>query len=633
MTHGSGNGRRHDGWYYTQLVWRMLKISFMRYYSSGGYFMAAAIAFYALICLAPLGILLATLLQRTLEAALISDVGYQRLETFVNELAGGATDQIMMLIGQLATRKHLASSGTLIANLASVGALVWGGLRLFDIVQLTLSTIWPGRRIRHFFLRKLISLAMMMVAGVVFVALIAIVSTRGAINEWLRQFQEAGSTWQINLNLPLLHSATTFVIGAIISMLAYLLLYKFMPVQRVNTKAAFVGATFAALIWQTISPVFTRFVALSAHVDPIFGGLGWVVIFGLWAFWGAQVLLFGAQVTAAYEHVIIERRPRGEDDTLIDTSRRRTQLYIGDLDAEAERIIEDLHLDREAAACELDAAGNKVVNGIILGGGRINHVFADMVGTDVKGLINIDGHASFEYVLAAMRSVPGMRKIVLVGDKAAYLNHPGAEQLDAIIDEGPDISHNLMRAIRFLNDDRRILLSTADIPLLTGEALCAFLAKCDLESDLCYPVTPRAPTRKLFGRRIWTFLPLKEGWITHTCNILFDPRLVLRNQDFVERFLSRRKDLWGAAGTVGIAFMIRFFLGWYLPFLRYDMPSIANHIALMTGAHRCQGIILDYPEIALDIDKPSDVEEIEDFITREKQQGRWRPELAPVEAE
>lgn len=219
-----------------------------------------------------------------------------------------------------------------------------------------------------------------------------------------------------------------------------------------------------------------------------------------------------------------------------------------------------------------------------------------------------------------------MRKVVLVGDRSAFVHHPVAQKLDGIIEEGPDITHNLIRAIRFLGEDRKILLSTSDIPLVTSEALCAFLGKCDPEADLCYPVTPRDPTRRLFWRRYWAFLPLREGWITHTCNVLFDPRLVLKNQEFTERFLSQRKDLWGAAGAVGVAFMLRFFLGWYLPFLRYDLNGIMHHITVLTGARRAQGVLLDYPEIALDIDNASDVGEIEAFIKRERARGRWRAE-------
>ena len=609
-------GKRASAWYVTQLWWRVLKISYMRHFTSGGYFMGAAIAFYALIALAPLGMLLAGLLQHVLQSAVVSDAAYQNLERIIGEWAGGATNYIMDLVRSQAENPADAGNGNLTASLLSAGIFIWTGLRLFDMVQLSLGTIWPGRRVRGIVFRKLVSLGMMLVSGLLFLVLVALLSMRGAVNEWLGQLEGA----DIPLFVP--HSLIAFGFGAIVSTVAYMLLYKFMPVQRVDTRAALAGALFAAFVWQSLSPIFTRFIALSQYFNTVFETLSWVIIFGVWAFWGAQIMLYGAQFVAAYEHVFIHRRPRGEDDALVDVTRRRTQMYIGDLDAEAERITEELGLNREPAPCEVDAQGHKLVNGVILAGGKIPNLFAEKVGTDVRGLIPIDGKASLEYVVDALRAVPGMGKIVLVGDKEAFLHHPVAAKLDGIIDEGPDIWHNLMRAIRFLNEDRRILLSSADTPLLTGEALGAFLGHCDADADLCVPVTPRTATKRLFDNRIWVFLPLKEGWITHTSNVLFDPRLVLTNQDFAERFLSRRKDLWGAAGAVGLRFTLRFFLGWLIPSLRYDMRQIAHQIELMTGARKCQGVLLDYPEIALGLDRPSDVEEIEAYMSRERQEGR-----------
>lgn len=612
---------RRDAWYYSLLWYRTIKLCLLRFYGSGSHLMGAAIAFYCLICLGPIGIVLASLLQYFLSPGLAGSDAYTQLELIVREMAGGAADHVMEIIRQLSLHPEYLGTVGLGARAVGLVALIWGGLHLFDSIQVSLGRVWVGRPIRHYFLRKLISLLMLATAGLLFVALIVALSLRGAA---LTRLQHVHA---VHLPLPIAHGPLLFVIGVVASAVGYFLLYKFMPARRVDTRAAILGAVFAAIVWQTLSPIFSRMLTYSAQFGAVVG-LGWVVIFGWWAFMGAQVLLFGAHLAAAYDHVFISRSPRGEDDTLLDASRRRSaMLYAPDRDAEAERTIQELHLDRPAAACEFTPEGHEIVNGIILAGGRIGHAFAEMVGTDVKGLVPIAGHASIEYVVAAMRQVPGMHKLVLVGDKAAFVHHPVAEQLDGIIDEGPDIWHNLLRAIRFLREDRRILLSTSDIPLLTGEALCAFLKECDPQADLCYPVTQRRPTRSLFGRRLWVFLPLKEGWITHTCNILFDPRLVLHNQEFVERFLSRRKDLWGAAGTVGFGFMMRFFLAWYLPFLRYGMEDIGHHIQAITGARRCQGIVLDYPEIALDIDKPSDVEEIEAFIRREMRQGTWRPSI------
>ncbi len=56
---------------------------------------------------------------------------------------------------------------------------------------------------------------------------------------------------------------------------------------------------------------------------PLWDGFTRVVMFLSWAFFGAQLMLFGAHFAAAYEHVICHDRPRSLDGSFI---RMRTDL-------------------------------------------------------------------------------------------------------------------------------------------------------------------------------------------------------------------------------------------------------------------------------------------------------------------
>ncbi|MGE5531482.1 MAG: hypothetical protein ACM3VW_05135, partial [Bacteroidota bacterium] len=113
------DGKRTSAWLITQQWWRVLKISTMRHFTSGGYFMGAAIAFYALIALAPLGMLLAAMLQRIFESVAVSDAAYRNLEALIGEWAGGATNYIMDLVRNQAESQNRIGGGSLTANLVS----------------------------------------------------------------------------------------------------------------------------------------------------------------------------------------------------------------------------------------------------------------------------------------------------------------------------------------------------------------------------------------------------------------------------------------------------------------------------------------------------------------------------------
>jgi YihY family inner membrane protein len=600
MANSADGERRRHGWHMASLWWRVLRTSYLRYYSIGSHFMAAAIAFYSLICLAPLGIIFVAIIQSLLGSERTAAARF--LARTVEEYGGDATAQIM---GQI--EGFLANPGSHFANIASIVAVIWAGLRLFDVVQLSLTFIWPGRRLRTFVPRKLVSLAMMAAAGLLLGVLVLSRLTLAGLQDWLATFPDVDRQLLAPLR-PLGSRGLSFAVTGV----AYLMLYKTMPVQKVNTRAAIAGAVCAALLWQASLPIFLSLVRRSLEINPIYGSLGNVVLFGLWAFLGAQMLLYGAQFAAAYEHVMVHRRPRGEDDTFVEAARRRLQITrLPDLSAEAEHVLGELELTHQPPTPT--ATGR--VNAIVLSSGRVNPHYVDRVGAEFKGLIPVAGRSSVEHVVNAIRGVARVGKLVIVGDREAYLHSAVGDRVEGIVEAGPDTAYNLLRAIRFLGEDRRVLIATDDTPLLTSEALSDFLDQCDPRADLCYPVARPVPTQRRLRRRHWAFLPLRDGSVTYTCHVLVDPRLVLRNQEFVDYFLSRQKDYLAAIGELGLGFVLRFLLSWYVPSLRYDLASTDHRIAAVTGAQRCQGVPLEHPEMAVGLDTPADVEAANAYLS------------------
>jgi len=291
--------------------WRVLRIAYLRFGFSASVLMAAGIAFFSLMCLAPLGILLAASLQYVLGPG--GDV-YVRITEAVNALGPETAGQIMPQVDDL-----LHSSGTHVAGLISVAALVWAGLRLFEIVERALTDIWPGKMLRTYLHRKLVALIMMIVAGVLLGSFILFAAFLASAEAWLGQFP--------GVNVDLLNRARPRFLLAyqfVVAYIAFALLYKFMPVERVPTRATLVGAGFAAALWQVGSAVFTWVMRLSLQHGSFYGGLTGIVVFSMWCFLGAQMLLFGGHVAVAWEHVFHQRRGAEEDDALIARPQGRT---------------------------------------------------------------------------------------------------------------------------------------------------------------------------------------------------------------------------------------------------------------------------------------------------------------------
>lgn len=270
----------------------------------GSYVLAAAIAFYSLVCLGPLGLLLVG----ALEAILGPGSGaYERLQTAAHELGGPAADQVMREVAGLFSNPHPHFTSAV-----SVVLLVWSGLRLFETVERSLTAIWPGRRMRGFLTRKLMALGMMLVSGLLMAGFVLSSASLALARGWLLRLPQVDPQALAALRFPAL-----LLMQIVLGVLAFTLVYKFVPVQKVPWRVAWRGGICAALLWQAASPVFLSTLTRSQQQSLIYGGLAGVVIFCLWALLGAWILLFGAHFTAAYDHVIVRGRPREEDDGLI----------------------------------------------------------------------------------------------------------------------------------------------------------------------------------------------------------------------------------------------------------------------------------------------------------------------------
>jgi len=266
---------------------------------SGSPLMAAAIAFYSVVCLGPLGILLSGVLK------LIFGEGtntYEWIDATVKEFGEPIAGQIMTQVDGL-----LASPDQFYASAVSIAMVIWAGLHLFETVERSLTQIWPGTILRGFLGRKLISLGMMSVAGLLLGAFVVANAFFARLHGLLSQFPEIDADAVIQAQPRIM-----ILLGFLLSLFAFSLLYKYMPVQKVPKRAALAGAICAAVLWQAASPIFIYSMSRAAHNNAIYGGLAGVVLFALWTFLGAQVLLFGGHFAAAWQAVFLSEPPLTE---------------------------------------------------------------------------------------------------------------------------------------------------------------------------------------------------------------------------------------------------------------------------------------------------------------------------------
>lgn len=100
------------------------------------------------------------------------------------------------------------------------------------------------------------------------------------------------------------------VILALLKLLPYLTLwgaftfvYIFIPNTRVKIQSALVGGLVAAVLWQTVGWGFAAFVASSTRYYAIYSSFAILLLFLLWLHVGWVIVLLGAEVSYAHQHI------------------------------------------------------------------------------------------------------------------------------------------------------------------------------------------------------------------------------------------------------------------------------------------------------------------------------------------
>jgi membrane protein len=106
---------------------------------------------------------------------------------------------------------------------------------------------------------------------------------------------------------------------------AFTFLYFFIPNTRVKLTSAVVGGLVAAVLWQTVGWGFTVFVASSTRYYAIYSSFAILLLFLLWLHVGWVIVLLGAQVAYAHQHI---RFYEGERELLTNSPAGREKLAL-----------------------------------------------------------------------------------------------------------------------------------------------------------------------------------------------------------------------------------------------------------------------------------------------------------------
>ena len=271
-------------------MWR----GFEGFYNSDDLTYAASIAYYALLSLFPFFLLAFALLGRS-----TADVDNRNeVLTFVLRYFPAQFDFI--------TKQLDAFRGESVTiGVAGTIALVWGALGVFGAISTAVNYAWGVEKQRSFWKHKLLSFVMLLFAGLILlIALLLISATQVVGASWFAEVLQVFPWLGVLRGFAVRH-ATTLLFIAVVGLIFY-----FVPNAKVRFRDVWIGALITGLLWKSALVGLSWYLQDMTRFTRVNGSIAAVVVFLVWVYIQAVILLYGVEFTAAYARL---RRGRPDE--------------------------------------------------------------------------------------------------------------------------------------------------------------------------------------------------------------------------------------------------------------------------------------------------------------------------------
>ncbi len=248
--------------------------------------LAAALAYYTAVSIAPMLIFMLLLL------GLFWDPGSAESELSM-QLEKVFGEQGMEFIHSILSNADRPNTGSM-AGILSVLTLLWGSTNLFAQMQQALNRIWDVKvvsgGIKQTLLKRLLSFGM--VLGIGFLLMVSLAASSllsfaaGTLSGWLPGME---ILWQV----------LEQVVSLLLFALLFAAIFRFMPDVKVGWGDVWHGALLAAVLF-TIGKFVLSLYLGNAAPGSSYGAAGSVIVFLLWVYFSSMILFFGAEFAQVY---------------------------------------------------------------------------------------------------------------------------------------------------------------------------------------------------------------------------------------------------------------------------------------------------------------------------------------------
>lgn len=272
-----------------ELLWRTVR----GWREDNASLLAAGIAFYAVLSLAPLAMLAVAVGGLALGDAAAAGRLAAQLEGLVAPPVASAVEALLRAAG---------GSGPATATLVSAGLLLWSASNVFLQLQRALNLIWRveggagakglWREVREHLVKRLVSFGMVLVTGLLL--LLSVLLDTG-LHFTHRMLVGAGGILADVALWKMLNQGASFLLLAVMTAL----IYQFLPDTQIRLGDVWIGAALTSLLL-ALGRWAAGFYFRVGIVESVYGVAGSFIVLMVGIFLSAQIFLFGAKFTWEY---------------------------------------------------------------------------------------------------------------------------------------------------------------------------------------------------------------------------------------------------------------------------------------------------------------------------------------------
>lgn len=249
--------------------------------------LAAALAYYSLLSMAPLLLVVVSVAGTFFADGQVHMQLIEQMGRLVGEEGAALTQTVIEHTGSEERSQWSLAIGALLTLL--------GASTVFGQLQYALNRVWRVKAspraafIASFIKQRILSFALVLSVGFLLMVSLVISAVLGTLHTYLDTWMADAAIFWSGLDLVISFTLATVLIA---------MMFKYLPDAEIEWRDTWLGAVITATLFIAGKQVIGLYLGQTT-VASSFGAAASVVIFMVWVYYAALILLFGAEITQA----------------------------------------------------------------------------------------------------------------------------------------------------------------------------------------------------------------------------------------------------------------------------------------------------------------------------------------------